>query len=46
MSAIVFQVFSCVSNVCFECFSCFVRMLQFFRLDVSKVDWGVVYIAM
>jgi hypothetical protein len=40
MSAIVFQVFSCVSNVCFECFSCFVRMLQFFNLDVSKIDWG------
>jgi hypothetical protein len=35
-----FQVFffSNVSYACFECFSCFVRMLQVFHLDVSKVD--------
>jgi hypothetical protein len=35
----VFQVFFCsVSYACFECFSCFVRMLQVFYLDDSKVD--------
>jgi hypothetical protein len=45
MFAIVFQVFSCVfacvSGVYFECFSYFVRILQLFHLDVSKIDSGV-----
>jgi hypothetical protein len=35
-----FKCFSCVSNTCFECSSCFVRMLQLFNLDASKVDRG------
>jgi hypothetical protein len=44
MFAIVFQVFSCVfacvSCTYFECFSYFVRILQLFHLDVSKIDSG------
>jgi hypothetical protein len=42
-----FQVcFACVLGACFECFSFFVRILQLFYLDVSKVDRGVVHVAM
>jgi hypothetical protein len=34
-----FQVFfASVLYACFECLKCFVRMLQVFHLDVSKVD--------
>jgi hypothetical protein len=39
------SVFAFVSDTCFECFSCFVRMLQLFYLDVSKVDRSVVHVA-
>jgi hypothetical protein len=37
MFTIVFKCFLCVSGACFECFSFFVRMLQLFYLNVSKV---------
>jgi hypothetical protein len=34
-----FQVFfASVLYACFKCFSCFIRMLQVFHFDVSKVD--------
>jgi hypothetical protein len=34
-----FQVFfASVLYACFECLKCFVRMLQVFHLDISKVD--------
>jgi hypothetical protein len=39
------SVFAFVSDVCFECFSCFIRMLQLFYLDVSKVDRSVMHVA-
>jgi hypothetical protein len=39
-------VFACVSGAYYECFSCFVCILQLFHLSVSKVDQGVVHVAM
>jgi hypothetical protein len=47
MFAMVFQKFSyafaSVSYACCNCFSCFIRMLQVFHLDVSKVDWDAAH---
>jgi hypothetical protein len=48
--AYVCNCFSCVFArvfiACFKYFSCFVHLLQLFYLDVSKVDRGVVHVAM
>jgi hypothetical protein len=38
--------FASVSDTCCKCFSCFVRMLQVFHLNVSKVDQDVAHVAM
>jgi hypothetical protein len=44
--AMIFKCFVSVSDACCKCFSCFVRMLQVFYLDVSKVEQDVAYVAM